>query len=179
MTINCNRWLRIGFSTEYFHAGQKVLVRTSSDFTSIKDLAAAKQRVCAPEGSTNIDELNSGKADYAGIVVVGKSDISDCLVAMQQGSVDAISGDDTVLAGFAAQDPNTSVIGPQFTSEPYGLGANAKQVDLIRFVNGVLDQVRASGRWTAIYQTWLIDTRALQPPIPAPPTADTSRPVPA
>jgi polar amino acid transport system substrate-binding protein len=176
MTINCNRWLRIGFSTEYFHAGQKVLVRKGSGFKQLQDLTHGS-KVCAPKGSTNIDFLeNDAKAK--GVVVVGKDDISDCLVAMQQGSVDAISGDDTVLAGFAAQDPSTEVVGPQFTDEPYGLGANAQQVDLIRFVNGVLDQVRSSGRWTAIYQHWLIDTRALQPPIPAPPTADTTRPVP-
>ena len=41
---------------------------------------------------------------------------------MQQGEADAATGDDTVLAGFAAQDPNTEVVGEQFTDEPYGLG---------------------------------------------------------
>ncbi len=30
MTINCDRWLRIGFSSTYYDAGQKVLVPTEA-----------------------------------------------------------------------------------------------------------------------------------------------------
>ena len=32
MTINCNRWLRIAFSSTYFDAGQRVLVKKDSGF---------------------------------------------------------------------------------------------------------------------------------------------------
>ncbi len=153
MTINCNRWLRIAFSSEYFQAGQKVLVKSGSGYESVADLVSAKARVCAPLGSTNIDEIN--KPDYAGISVIGKPDITDCLVAMQQGQADATTGDDTVLAGFAAQDPNVEVVGGAFTGEPYGLGIGKDNVDFVRFVNSVLEQVRDDGRWEAIYDTWL------------------------
>ena len=59
MTINCNRWLRIAFSSKYFDAGQRVLVKKGSGFTSIDDLNARSATVCAPEGSTNIDLLRS------------------------------------------------------------------------------------------------------------------------
>ncbi len=176
MTINCKRWLRIAFSTEYFHAGQKVLVKKGSGFTEVEDLVVAAATVCAPEGSTNIDEIT--KPEYTGIVVVGKADISDCLVAMQQGDVDAITGDDTVLAGFAAQDPSTEVVGRQFTGEPYGLGMNAKAVDFVQFVNAVLADVRTSGRWGEIYKTWLIDTGALQGTVIDPPVPNEQRPAP-
>ncbi|MCU1362152.1 MAG: ABC-type transporter, substrate-binding lipoprotein family 3 [Ilumatobacteraceae bacterium] len=179
MTINCRRWLRIAFSSEYFAAGQKVLVKKGSGIESIEQLSDAKGIVCAPEGSTNIDEVRSGKPEYAGLTVLGKPDISDCLVAMQQGDADATTGDDTVLAGFAAQDPNTEVVGDPFTSEPYGLGFNSANVDFVQFANAVIQQMRTNGRWAEIYQTWLLDTGALpgdKPP--APPVADTSRPVP-
>ena len=41
----------------------------------------------------------------------------------QNGEVDAITGDDTVLAGLAAQDPYAVVPDQKaFTAEPYGLG---------------------------------------------------------
>lgn len=168
MTINCNRWLRIAFSTNYYDAGQTVLVRKGSGFTSVEDLVAAKAQVCAPSGSTNIDEIRQPK--YAGIEVVEVPDVSDCLVTMQQGKADAITGDDTVLAGFAAQDPTTEVVAQKaFTAEPYGLGMGRDKIDFVRFVNGVLEDVRSSGRWKEIYQRWLIDTNALPPPIPDPP----------
>ena len=178
MTINCNRWLRINFSSVYYQAGQKVLVKTGSGFASIGDLDAAGAIVCAPEGSTNIEELRDTEL-YPNVQVLGKDDISDCLVAMQQGLADATTGDDTVLAGFAVQDPNTEVVGEQFTEEPYGLGINKDQVDLTRFVNSVLEDVRASGRLQEIYDTWLIDNGALKdkPPFVLP-DPDYSRPIP-
>ncbi len=177
MTINCNRWLRIAFSSEYFSAGQKLLVKTGSPITGKDTLIGSGARVCAPEGSTNIDEIS--KPEYTGIEVVGTPDISDCLVAMQQGEVDVVTGDDTVLAGFAAQDPSTQVVGDAFTEEPYGLGINRGEVDFVQFVNGVLAEIRTDGRWAEIYQRWLIDTGALaDTTIPDPPVANESRPLP-
>lgn len=183
MTINCRRWLRIAFSSEYFAAGQKILVTKGSGFTSVDDLVARGARVCAPEGSTNIDEISKpayvDPPEGVGVEVIGKPDISDCLVAMQQGEADATTGDDTVLAGFAVQDPNTEVVGKAFTEEPYGLGFNADQVDLVQFANAVIDEMRTDGRWADQYQRWLLDTGALTDDAPpAPPAADHSRPLP-
>ena len=161
MTINCNRWLRINFSTEYFRAGQKVLVKSDSTATGIEDLQAEGASVCVPGGSTNLEAL----ADYPGVEIVEKVDITDCLVAFQQGQADAITADDTVLVGFAAQDPYGVVVGDQFTQEPYGIGVNKAQVDLTLFVNSVLEEIRSNGRWDEIYQTWVSDDPAdLVPP---------------
>lgn len=175
MTINCRRWLRIAFSSVYYQAGQKVLVKDGSGFESVEDLVAAAARVCAPEGSTNIDEI--GKQKYTGIIVVPKPDISDCLVAMQQGQAEATTGDDTVLAGFAAQDPSTALVGDPFTEEPYGLGMNKEDVDLVQFVNAVLEQARADGELDRIAQRWLVDTGALKSnnDVPVVPEPDYSR----
>ncbi|MFN8020227.1 MAG: glutamate ABC transporter substrate-binding protein [Acidimicrobiales bacterium] len=181
MTINCRRWLRIAFSSVYYLAGQKVLVQKDSGFDSIDALNDASARVCAPEGSTNIDYLRDPENELDGIEVIGKADITDCLVAMQQGEADATTGDDTVLAGFAAQDPSTEVVGDPFTEEPYGLGMslNPDRVDFVEFVNGVLERIRANGRLDEINQDWLVDTGALKPdqitPVPAP---DYTRPLP-
>ncbi|MDO8363366.1 MAG: glutamate ABC transporter substrate-binding protein [Actinomycetota bacterium] len=153
MTINCKRWRQIAFSAEYFHAGQRILVAKGSPYASIQELNAAGATVCVPAGSTNLDELNRS---YLDVVQDVQPDISDCLVRMQQGKVDAITGDDTVLAGLAAQDPTTVVVGEQFTAEPYGLGVNAERVDLVRFVNRVLADMLADGRWEASYRKWLV-----------------------
>ena len=158
MTINCNRWLRIAFSSTYFDAGQRVLVKKGSGFTSIGDLNAAKATVCAPEGSTNIELLQDPDkaALYGQLVVLAKPDVTDCLVAMQQGQADGATGDDTVLAGLAAQDPNTEVVGDKFTDEPYGLGMGKANVDFVQFVNSVIEGMRTDGRWKDIYSKWLV-----------------------
>lgn len=172
MTINCKRWLRIAFSSEYFAAGQKLLVQKGSPITGKDTLIDSGARVCAPEGSTNIDLLTDPKTVFTGITVIGKPDISDCLVAMQQGEADVLTGDDTVLAGLAVQDPNTAVVGDAFTKEPYGLGFNKDDVDFVKFVNALLEQMRTNGDWADIYQKWLIDTGAFTDEVPpAPPAA--------
>jgi polar amino acid transport system substrate-binding protein len=157
MTINCNRWLRIAFSSTYFDAGQRVLVKKGSGFTSIDDLNSGRAIVCAPEGSTNIDLLRKNENDRFGqLVVLAKPDVTDCLVAMQQGEADGATGDDTVLAGLAAQDPNTEVVGDKFTDEPYGLGMAKDKVDFVQFVNAVIEEMRTDGRWKDIYSKWLV-----------------------
>ena len=87
----------------------------------------------------------------------------------QQGQADAITGDDTVLAGLAAQDPYAVVTdAPAITDEPYGLGVNLDNVYFVRYINAVLAQVRSDGEWKQIYNTWLASRlgKAPNPPTP-------------
>lgn len=159
MTVNCERWQQIDFSSQYFDAGQKVLVATDSPVASIADLNGKK--MCVAEGSTNFDNMKN----YPEVIPVPVESISDCMVLFQQGEVDAVTGDDTVLAGFVAQDPFAKVVGPPITSEPYGLGIAKVHPEFVRFVNGVLEGVRSDGTWREWYTRWLQpDGPAPQPP---------------
>jgi polar amino acid transport system substrate-binding protein len=162
MTMTCDRWQEISFSTEYFTGGQRLLVPVDSPVRSIDDLGGKK--VCAAAGSTNITAIAAARSKP---IPVAATDALDCMVLLQQGQIDAVSTDDAILAGFAAQDPATHVVGPAFAAAPYGIGIGKPNGDLVRFVNGVLDKVRADGTWTAIYQRWLSPLG----PAPAPPVA--------
>jgi polar amino acid transport system substrate-binding protein len=152
MTMNCERWGQVAFSTEYYSAGQRVLVSASSEAEGIDDLG--DQKVCAAAGSTSIRNVAQAES---GPVPVAVPDWTDCLVLLQQGQVDAISTDDTILAGLAAQDPSTRVVGEPFSEEPYGIAVRESEVDLVRYVNAVLEELRANGRWTDIYDAWLAE----------------------
>ncbi len=165
MSMTCDRWNDIGFSAEYYRSGQKVLV--SKALPGAKDLSLADlkgKRVCAPTGTTSLTKLQQVK----GPVVVTAGTHTGCLVLLQQGKADAITGDDTVLAGLAAQDPNTVVTSAKaITVEPYGLGVNKSDVYLARYVNRVIADLEADGQWKATYNRWLA---APLGPAPAPPT---------
>lgn len=163
MTINCVRWARIDFTREYYTAGQKVLVPTESNATSVADLGG--QRVCTQNGTTSIDRLTE---EYPDIEIVAVDDVSDCVVKFQLGEADAISGDDTVLAGFVAQDPYAKVLDEPLSSEPYGMGIAKGHPEFVRFVNAVLDRSIADGSWQSSYDTWLRAGAAEATP---PPTA--------
>ena len=161
MTINCNRWAQIAFSTEYYHAGQKVLVRQDSPATTIDAVdKLGGQRICVAKGSTNLDNIKP----YTGITRVEVDDLTDCLVLFQQGAADGISADDTVLAGFAKQDPYAKVIGDAFTNEPYGIGSSLAHPELTEFINLVFEQMRSDGTFTALNKTWIDPTKTVDPP---------------
>ncbi|MEJ3748396.1 glutamate ABC transporter substrate-binding protein [Actinomycetes bacterium KLBMP 9797] len=160
MTMTCDRWQRVAFSTEYFSAGQAILVARGAPIRGTKDLAGKK--VCAAAGSTSIRNIAAKIADAR---PVSGADALDCLVMLQQHQVDAVSTDDAILAGFAAQDPSTVVLPERFTKEPYGMAIKKESPDLVRFVNGVLERVRADGTWTRLYDKWLSALgRTPQPP---------------
>jgi polar amino acid transport system substrate-binding protein len=87
------------------------------------------------------------------------------MVLFQQGTADAVTGDDTVLAGFVRQDPYAKIVGRPITSEPYGLGIAKTHPEFVRFVNSVLEDIRTDGTWRTWYAKWLQPTG----PVPAPP----------
>lgn len=160
MTITCDRLEDVDFSQVYYQAGQRVLTRRNSGITGVDSLK--DKSVCVALGSTSLNNVvNRVKT------TVSVPNWTDCLVMLQQGQTDAISTDDTILAGLAAQDPYTEVVGARFTEEPYGVGIPKGQEDLVRYVNGVLEQMRTNGTWSGIYRRWL-NTLG---PAPAPPVA--------
>lgn len=160
-TMTCQRWQSIAFSASYFEAGQKLLVAETSTVSGMGDLTG--ERVCAPAGTTTLERL----AEYDAEVVPAVTH-SACLALFQQGRVDAITGDDTILAGFAAQDPHAKVVGDAISSEPYGVGIGASQVELARFVNAVLAERVADGRWQASYDQWLAPALGSEVSAPVP-----------
>ncbi|HZP53114.1 glutamate ABC transporter substrate-binding protein [Actinocrinis sp.] len=149
-TITCDRSKQVQFSSVYYNAYQRLLVLKNSGYRNLDDLGGKK--VCAQNGSTSIQTLMMYKSHP---IPYGVTNLTDCLVALQQGQVDAISTDDTILAGLAQQDPNTAVVGDRVEPEPYGIAVSPGNTGLIRFVNGVLETIRGNGQWQKIYQNSL------------------------
>ncbi len=152
MTVNCERKKSVDFSSVYYLAGQEVLVRRGSAITS--DAGMAGRRVCAAQKSTSLQNLaNLNLKPPIGLVTAVNQ--TDCLVMLQQGQVDAVSTDDTILRGMAAQDPTLQLIGPAIQPEPYGMAISKNNKLLTQFVNAVLDKERCDGTWKALYKKWL------------------------
>ena len=168
MTINCARDLQVNFSSVYYDAGQRVLVREGSSIKSSADLGG--KRTCAAAGSTSIGNVLDVAKTHASApaVSVAVTDWTDCLVALQSGTIDAVSTDDTILAGLAAQDPYTRIVGDKFTDEPYGMAVKLAHPDFVRFVNAVLDRMRADGTWATIWNRWLSQAHLAATPPPPP-----------
>lgn len=162
MTMTCEAWRSVDFSTEYYTAHQRLLVPAGSGVTEIEDLSGHK--VCAAEGSTSLSNITRFNPDA---IPVSTRDIVDCLVLLQQNQISAVSTSDILLVALAAQDPRTAIVGRSLKDQPYGVAVAKSTPDLVRFVNGVLQRIRDDGSWAASHSRWLT---TLGPP-PAPPAA--------
>jgi polar amino acid transport system substrate-binding protein len=169
MTTNCERWQDVDFSTVFFEANQRVLVRSdvADQYEGVQSLAGKK--VCATKSSTSLARIVNEEVTPrpVGMQVSGWT---DCLVMMQQYQVDAISTDDTILAGLVAQDPFVRMVGNPIAQEPYAIAMPKHHEDFVRFVNAVLEEIKTNGTWTAHYDKWL--RPLLLGPAPAPPVAE-------
>jgi polar amino acid transport system substrate-binding protein len=203
MTITCSRQRPapnqkpdgtaccVDFSTEYYDAAQRILVPIGSSIQSVGDLSG--KRVCAAKASTSLVNLSREAPGATKIAVVNQT---DCLVLLQQGQIDAISTDDTILQGLAVQDPNLALAklrpgahnDPRYcpgdasdpyvclSNEPYGMAISTDHRDFTAFVNAVLEHERTDATPTTP-STWaqiwlnnlgpLFHSKVAPPPPPA------------
>ena len=154
-TINDDRKKQIDFSDVYFNTGQKILVKKdNSTITKVTDLNG--KRVCSAKGSTS--EVNIRKEAPQATLEL-QDTYPPCLILLQQGRVDAVSTDETILFGLVKQDPNTKIVGSYFSAEPYGIGvkknASNDRNGFVDLINRSLVAVIQDGRWAKIYKQWI------------------------
>jgi len=161
MTITCERRQLVNFSTVYLDANQRILAPRDSPIAKVADLS--NKRVCVARGTTSLRRI---REIVPPPVIVSVVNWADCLVAMQQREIDAVSTDDSILAGLVEEDPYLHIVGPNMATQPYGIGINLNNTGLVRFVNGTLERIRKDGTWNTLYRKWL----TVLGPAPAPPT---------
>jgi ABC-type amino acid transport substrate-binding protein len=152
-TINEDRKKQIDFSDVYFNTGQRILVK--KDNTTIKDVKDLNgKRVCSAKGSTSEKNITT-EAPQATLEL--QDTYAPCLILLQQGRVDAVSTDETILFGLVKQDPNTKIVGSYFSTEPYGIGVkknvNNDRNGFVDHINRALVAMIQDGRWARIYKT--------------------------
>jgi glutamate transport system substrate-binding protein len=151
-SITDKRKEQIGFAGPYFIAGQDLLV--AKDDTSITgpDTLAGK-RVCSVTGSTPIQRI---KDEHPEATVVEFEKYSQCVDALLNGQADAVTTDDAILLGYAAQQPDKlKVVGEPFSTEKYGVGLAKDDTALREKVNDILEAAVADGDWQTIYDDTL------------------------
>jgi len=96
--------------------------------------------------------------------IVLVKDRKEGMEALENGAVDALAGDRTILASFArnARDPEQLVVADyQFMYQPYALPLRRNDADFKFAVNTVLANLYHGGKVLKIYRRWFGD---LTPP---------------
>jgi polar amino acid transport system substrate-binding protein len=161
-SVTCDRQRTVEFSTAYMEATARVLVPVNSGVREVEDLAG--KRVCTSAGSTTERMLRALPAHLDVYTLPG---IPDCMVDLQHGRAASVSSDDVLLAGLAAQDPATHVVGRSLLLSYYAVGMRRDAPDLVRFVNGVLERARSDGSLAASDARWLGRLNPAPRPAPA------------
>lgn len=120
-SITDKRKEQIDFAGPYFITGQGFLVGADSDITDVKDVSDFNGKtVCSATGSTPIQNI---KDNFPEIKTQEYDLYSACVEDLLNGKVDAVTTDQAILIGYAAQYPDElKVVGDLFTEERYGVG---------------------------------------------------------
>jgi glutamate transport system substrate-binding protein len=152
-TINDERKKKVNFAGPYFTAGQDLLVPTDSTITGPDQLAGKK--VCSVSGSTPAKRI---KEEYPQAQLQEFDAYSKCVTALAGGQVDAVTTDDIILAGYAAQSQYAGkfkVVGKPFSEEPYGIGVKKDDKAGCEKINEILKAAAQDGSYKAAWDKTL------------------------
>ncbi len=152
-SINEARSKKVAFAGPYLVTYQGLLVRADDDsLTSLMDLNNGK-KLCSVSGSTPAQNV---KAQLTGVQLQEYDTYSSCVEALRRGKVDALTTDETILAGYSNRYPGEFKLvsmtypkdacvkdaqkkaGDPFSKERYGIGMPKEYPDAIEAVNGAL-----------------------------------------
>ncbi|MDO5495559.1 MAG: glutamate ABC transporter substrate-binding protein [bacterium] len=137
---------RVDFAGPYFVAGQDLLVR--QDEAEITGPETLEGRIlCSVEGSTSAERIRD---DHPGVELYPAATYSECVELLTATTVDAVTTDDIILAGFANQPAyagQLKVVGNTFSTENYGVGLPKGSTELCGQVNEAIAEMVSSGAW--------------------------------
>ncbi|WP_406422366.1 glutamate ABC transporter substrate-binding protein [Streptomyces sp. NBC_00873] len=146
-SINDERLQKVDFAGPYLLAHQDILVRADDDsFKSPADLNS--KNLCSVTGSTSAQNVHDKLAPKAQLQEYGG--YSECLTGLENKAVDALTTDDSILAGFASQKDfqgKFKLAGFKMSNENYGIGLKKGDADLKKKINDALTKMVSDGSW--------------------------------
>ncbi|MEU5365798.1 glutamate ABC transporter substrate-binding protein [Streptomyces sp. NPDC005925] len=145
-SITDERKAKVDFAGPYLLAHQDLLVKKDSDISKGTDLNGKK--LCSVTGSTSAQNVKNTIAPKAQLKQL--PGYSECIAGLQAGSVDALTTDDSILAGFASQDKykgQFKLAGLKLSNENYGIGVKKGDSATVDKINKALEKMVSDGSW--------------------------------
>jgi glutamate transport system substrate-binding protein len=144
-TINDKRKQVVSFGGPYLIAGQSLMVKAGNPekIEGLEQLPGKK--VCSVEGSASSQNVRD-RVPTVNLVLFDA--YSKCADALKNGQVDAVTTDNTILAGLRSKDPDSfQLVGTTFTKEPYGVGVKKDDTAFVAFIDQTLKKAFDNGDW--------------------------------
>jgi glutamate transport system substrate-binding protein len=153
-SINDERKKLVDFAGPYLLAHQDLLVKADSKIAKGTDLNG--KTLCSVTGSTSAENVKKDIAPKAQLKEYGG--YSECIAGLQSGAVDAVTTDDSILAGFAAQENykgQFKLAGLKLSNENYGIGVKKGDTATVDKINAALEKMVSDGAWeTAVKENF-------------------------
>jgi glutamate transport system substrate-binding protein len=163
-SITPERQKVVAFAGPYYVAHQDILVRANDN--SIKQADDLKgKKVCSGQGSASGDRIEEQYGSAVNLIRL--PGYGDCVNQLLGGQVQAVTTDNTILAGFAAQSQNQGklkVVGTFFSNEIYGIGLKKGDSKGVTAVDSALRAMFDDGKWRAALSKNLPQVPAETPP---------------
>jgi len=163
-SVTAKRQKIVSFAGPYYVAHQDILVRAGDNsIRSADDLKGKK--VCSGQGSASGDRIESLYGSKVNLIRL--PGYGDCVNQLLGGQVEAVTTDNTILAGFAAQPQNKGklkVVGTFFSNEIYGVGLKKGDTQGVQAVDKALQDMFSDGSWKAALARDLPQVPAGTPP---------------
>ncbi|MEW2633610.1 glutamate ABC transporter substrate-binding protein [Streptomyces sp. NPDC048389] len=150
-SITDERAKKVDFAGPYLLAHQDLLIRADDNVTKGDDLNGKK--LCSVTGSTSAQNVKNDFAKDAQLKEYGT--YSQCLGALQSGQVDALTTDDSILAGYAAQEQykgKFKLAGLELSNENYGIGVKKGEKEMVDKINAALEKMVQDKSWDKAVQ---------------------------
>jgi glutamate transport system substrate-binding protein len=155
-SITPERKTKVAFAGPYYVAHQDTLVRASeSGIRNVRDLSG--RRLCAVNGSVSWQRVTVERNVPANLVKAAT--YGDCLTKLTDDSLDAISTDDLILAGFAAQKGRAvRFVNAPISDERYGVGISRSDVTGCEDINKTITEMYLDGTAGKLLKKWFAAT---------------------
>jgi len=170
-SITDSRKQKVTFGGPYIVAHQDTMVRADdAAITKPQDLAG--KRICQASGSNSYKRITDpppdGQLDLDA-QLVGAANYSECVAKLGGNNLDAVTTDDLILAGFAAQaGGNFKILGQPFTDEKYGVGLKKGDTATCNAVNAAITKMYQDGTAKQLMDKWFGQAKGLKLPTSAP-----------
>lgn len=158
VTVNAERSEQVDFSTPYIQNYQSIVVKKGADF-GIKDILDLKgHTVGFQTGTISADKIDA--MENTGELTVDKKaydQIIDAFSDLKLGRLEAVLCDETVSAGYVAQDPDSYDIVWVADNEPeeFAIAVKKGNTALLKAINEAMAIISENGTLDDLKKTWL------------------------
>lgn len=152
MTITPQRQEIVDFSIPYFYAGQAVMIRRGNSIKTVGDLNG--RRVIVILGTTGEKNIRYFAPEVA---LLGYKSYQEGFAGMLNQKAEALSTDDSIIAGFLMSHPEFTMLPQRYSKEGYGIAFRKDEASasLKKEVNLALYELRQKGYLNSLKNRWI------------------------